>query len=200
MKIKLFLGFICFGLLFIDKTYSQSLIDSSSIYYILKDGTKVYIYDDSFSVSSQYIIYHKKDSDKEIYVPQKNIQEIVSPGIRFVNLSVFPNGKMKRLHRIIAYNDEYFLTKYWSQNLYILYVFDKDFNYIASVRANPYGKYTDKYDEIKTMRSYIAKYFSDCQILTDEIDKTIFNNSQKKKHEFGDEIFDKYFNNVNCTK
>ena len=141
-------------------------------YFIKEDNTKVKMYTrsiftkeqknnpewmeyfkwTSIDVTASSVIYFDK-SGKEQIINQKNILELHSyidsfNYKKYIQLPIYKNGGMPRLHRIVAYSSDYTLTVYIDDQKYYMYIFDKSKEMILDKFYYYYqGDYTGKYDK-----------------------------------------------------
>ncbi len=155
--------FILTCLLFaFSSVYSQSK-KTSEDFYVTEEGEKVMMYGD-IEMSAQYLLYDNEKGRQQQF-PQKKVKVMVAKNRLFVNMPITKN--MERLHEVIAFSDKYILTLYFGESVY--YVFDRNENMIEG-RINFYG---NKKKCMETFNAKIAKYFTECKELLEEMRKNI---------------------------
>ncbi|MFK7807600.1 MAG: hypothetical protein AB8F74_07380 [Saprospiraceae bacterium] len=167
--------------------FSLSLFAQEN-YFTNKDGEKVilysnkkqettfykeYILEGDISFTAQYFFYYNK-SGKRKKIKQGKVKEVHFENTQYISLPIGAAGK--RLHEVIASNDKYLLTNYFSRANYF-YVFDKN-NKPVKKKMKHSWKRKDDYRSLKTLK----KYFSNCPELLATIKSNIENSDYKMMH------------------
>jgi len=111
----------------------------------------------------QTIYYYTEDGKKKS-IKHSKVKNMISGVDLYLSLPIYV-FKAKRLHRVVAENEKYLLTDYYSVNRYQFYIFDKkSMNAVEKLRFQTYMPEKD----IKLI-GVIEKYFSDCPELINKI-------------------------------
>lgn len=130
---------------------------------ILNTGEKIQ-YSGETTLTAASVSY-KDAKGKEHTVAQKDVRFMVAADRVFMNLPITKH--MYRLQEVIAYNDDYILTYYFSQQN-CLYVFDRNGNPVSGRQLINNQKYNQRaYDKV------VKKYFAGCTELLDAMQKNL---------------------------
>lgn len=131
-------------------------------YFIKEDSTKVILGGKEISFDDTYLMYYD-ENNKSRKIMMKKVAYLQADAYRYINLPLYKNGGLRRLHRIVATNDEYILTSYFSNNQYFMYVFDKNYKMVEGFFAY-YMLFSDRNRDAKTEKAMeeIKTYFPHC--------------------------------------
>jgi|GEM_PF-3114721 len=148
---------------------SDSFSQKSDSYVIMLDGTKIECYG-NISLSAEYVSFENSDG-KSKSIKQKKIKLMLIYNRLFLNLNISKN--MKRMQEVYAFNSDYIMTGYWHSATYI-YIWNKDFTLInGKISFFPgFTKKKVKKNQLK-YNEEIAKYFKDCEELSNAFNKNI---------------------------
>ncbi|MGY3795813.1 hypothetical protein [uncultured Aquimarina sp.] len=131
MKIKITL------LILLTTAFVQS--QKSDNYFITKDGEKVivssgkngkdigeygYLNSNDYELTGQYFYFFNSQKRKK-KIRQSKIKEAYLDGKYFTNLEIGSFLGLKRIHEVIAENENYILTQYYFNRMYV-YLLDKN--------------------------------------------------------------------------
>lgn len=178
MKNTIFIIIFLFAIFFINAQKVGELT--------LLDGTKIEMYPKKIkkgkvllpSYSGQTIYYYTKQG-KSRSINHSKVKRMITSEGRYELLPIYVFGA-KRLHRIVAENEDYLLTNYYSLNRYQFYIFDK-----KTMKAKEKLKILKfkKKKDIKLVE-LIAKYFGNCPDLMKKIQANfdeVYNKKDYKK-------------------
>ena len=143
--------------------------EESENYIIMLDGTKIECYG-NISLSAEFVSFDNSEG-KSKSIRQKKIKLMLIHNRLFLNLNISKN--MKRMQEVYAFNSDYIMTGYWQSATYI-YIWDKEFTLInGKISFFPgFTKKKIKKNQLK-YNEEIAKYFKDCEELSDALNKNI---------------------------
>lgn len=132
----------------------------------LKKGDEINMYakeKELFSMHGQTIYYYN-EKGKSKSLKHSKINKLTTINELYINLPIYSLGA-KRLHRVVAENDKYLLTDYYSINRFQFYIFDK--STMDAVVKLQFQTYKPKKD--KKLITIVEKYFGTCNELMNKI-------------------------------
>ena len=156
-------------------------------YLITDDGETIYFYENptgkavrsdnnvlygDVNLTTQYVHYFNAEGKHKRF-SQGKVREIEFNGLNYMKLPV--NLGAKRLHEIIAINNEYLLTNYYNDGYYF-YIFNKEnLDYVVKLQKHSYSRKKD----LKLLEKKIKPYFLNCPELITAIQKGIEESNYK---------------------
>jgi len=171
-------------------------------YFVKANGEKVFIsmnseanvnvklnhlFDTNYSITRQYFWY--QDTNGKLQKrKQSKMAAAYLDGKYYSNLRIAYDVGPRRLHEIIAENDQYILSQYFHNGFFFCYLTDKSTSkFILRRRIVSRKNKADRelFDEI------IKPYFKECELLTNAVYKATeveynINNRYPKNHLFGE--------------
>lgn len=160
------------------KIYSKLLTLRQNIFSV-----KTTEYEDFPTLSAETLMYYEKNGNKK-YINQKSIKELYTAESKFIKLPIHARGNMPRLHRIIAYNDDYLFTTYKSNGTVIYYVFTKNGEFRESIWCVSNKNYGKDDDVIKKFMTTFDTYFSNCPKLKEILNSELTSYPKSKNGPF----------------
>jgi len=172
---------------------------------VLKTGEKIDIYNKVLkngkirlsSYNGKTIYYFTKEG-KSKSMNQSKVESMELSNGSYINLPIYVL-KAERLHRIVAENDKYLLTDYYSTNRFQFYIFDK--STMKAKEKLKFQSYRPKKD-IKLIK-LVEEYFSECPRLIEKIQSnfdTFYNDKHYKKKMINMEPRSILFENISKFK
>ena len=181
-------------------------------YLISEDGEKIIFYENptgevirsnnnvlegDVNLTTQYVHYFNAEG-KHKRLSQAKVKEIEFNERNYMKLPV--NMGAKRLHEVIAVNNEYILTNYYHDGFYF-FIFEKDgLDMVVKLQKHSYNKKKD----LKLLEKKIKSYFKNCPELIARIQKGIEDSNYKTEIKDGAIViknnFFRYVSNYQCSK
>lgn len=124
----------------------------------LKQSRNQHLLTGDISVTNEYFWYYDAKGEFK-YIKQKKIKQLRYGEQEFIIMPIVGMKRRKRLHTMIAKNNDFVLTNYYSGGYNYFYIFRlEDKKGMTIKNAHSLKKKTD----LKYIEKKIKKYFSDC--------------------------------------
>jgi hypothetical protein len=176
MKYLLTLIFITFSL----SIFSQEIVG----HIVTKKGKKINLYKNSdnkvkgrmyhvlygdMNLTGEYVRYYDENNNLK-KISQSKVEQLVYGEKKYMTLPI--KKKVKRIHEVIAENDNYFLTEYYSYGGFYFYVFDKTDLLKPEVEKIQHSLFKEQ--DLKIIKT-VESHFPNCKILIETLNKNIEN-------------------------
>lgn len=116
------------------------------------------------ALTNEFVFYYNEKGER-IKFHQKKIRRLEYFDQSYINLPVGSIWGLKRLHEVVAENNKYILTNYYS-SAYYLYVYNKETSkFQVSKEWNSFKRKKD----LKLIEKKIIPYFKDCKDLIEQL-------------------------------
>jgi len=128
------------------------------------------VFSGDVNLTGEYVRYWTK-KQKLVKIKQKKVTKLVHGEKRYELLPIIDN-KRYRIHEVIAENNEYLLTQYYSSGYYFIFTFRKP---SLEMSEYIYRSGVMKDWDLEIYEEVLLRYFGDCSALLDKAKYNIEN-------------------------
>lgn len=137
-------------------------------------GRMYHILYGDMNLTGEYVRYYNEKNQLKKF-PQKKVEKLVYGSKKYITLPI--ERKVKRVHEVIAENDGYLLTEYYSYGGFYFYIFNKA-NMKPEVEKMQHSLFVE--NDVKILEQ-INKYFQDCSGLIELMTENMENWDKKTR-------------------